>query len=88
MMMAAGMGMGMPGMPMPAGMGIPHAMNGMVPQMLPPMSVAASGGGFAGLTPQVGEFTLVLYNCFSMLFKAPQKRFINSIQTKFSTAHL
>lgn len=52
MMMAAGMGMGMPGMPMPTGMGMPHAMNGMVPQMLPPMSVA-SGAAFPNLTPQM-----------------------------------
>ncbi|VDM60767.1 unnamed protein product [Angiostrongylus costaricensis] len=52
MMMAAGMGMAMPGMPMPTGMGMPHAMNGMVPQMLPPMSVA-SGTAFPNLTPQM-----------------------------------
>ncbi|KAK6727238.1 hypothetical protein RB195_005134 [Necator americanus] len=53
MMMAAGMGMGMPGMPMPGGMAIPHAMNGIMPQMLPPMSVAASGASFPALTPQM-----------------------------------
>ncbi|WKX90877.1 hypothetical protein Q1695_009602 [Nippostrongylus brasiliensis] len=52
MMMAAGMGMPIPGMPMPSGMGMPHAMNGMVAPMLPPMS-AASVAGFHNLTPQM-----------------------------------
>lgn len=52
MMMAAGMGIAIPGMPMPSGMGMPHGMNGMMPQMLPPMS-AASAAGFHALTPQV-----------------------------------
>lgn len=52
MMMAAGMGIAIPGMPMPSGMGMPHGMNGMMPQMLPPMS-AASAAGFHALTPQM-----------------------------------
>ncbi|KJH51801.1 hypothetical protein DICVIV_01992 [Dictyocaulus viviparus] len=51
MMMAAGMGMAMPGLPMPTGMGMPHTMNGVMPQMMPPMSVAS--GMFPNLTSQM-----------------------------------
>ncbi|XGW19569.1 hypothetical protein V3C99_003426 [Haemonchus contortus] len=53
MMMAAGMGMPIPGMPMPSGMAMQHAMNGMVAPMLPPMSQAQAAAAFHALTPQM-----------------------------------
>ncbi|PIO62585.1 putative electron transfer flavoprotein subunit alpha [Teladorsagia circumcincta] len=60
MMMAAGMGMPIPGMPMPSGMAMQHAMNGMVAPMLPPMSQAQAAAAFHALTPQLGSDISVL----------------------------
>ncbi|KAK5966970.1 hypothetical protein GCK32_009691 [Trichostrongylus colubriformis] len=77
MMMAAGMGMPIPGMPMPSGMAMQHAMNGMVAPMLPPMSQAQAAAAFHALTPQM-NVSIPSRNPSNGALSAPQASATNS----------